>query len=236
MAGTNRVVTVEARPEPIAIELDRSAVLVVDMQNDFGSPGGMFDRAGIDTAPIRRAIAPTMHVLGAARRVGIPIVYLKQEHAADLSDAGGVDSPHRIKHRPLSVGQDMRAPDGTVGRILVTGTWNTAILPELAPQRGDLVIAKHRYSGFYRTELDERLRSLRISSLIFTGCTTSVCVESTLRDAMYRDYRCLLLEDCAGEPIGADSSRSNHEASLLTIQLLFGWVSSSEHFISALTG
>ena len=128
----------------------------------------------------------------------------------------------------------MRAPDGTAGRILVKDTWNTTILPELTPQEGDVVVSKHRYSGFYATALDERLRALGVASLIFVGATTSVCVESTLRDAMYRDYQCVLLADCTAEPIGFGLPRSNHDASLLTIELLFGWVSTSHQFMTAL--
>ena len=93
---------------------------------------------------------------------------------------------------------------------------------------------KHRFSGFFETELDAVLRSLGATNLIFTGCTTSICVESTIRDAMFRDYRCLLLEDCTAEPIGAGLERSNHEASLLVIETLFGWVSSSADLIQGL--
>ena len=70
--------------------------------------------------------------------------------------------------------------------------------------------------------------------LIVTGCTTSVCVESTVRDAMYRDYTCLLLEDCTAEPVGQGLPRSNHEASLLVIQTLFGWISTSADLEQAL--
>jgi ureidoacrylate peracid hydrolase len=126
------------------------------------------------------------------------------------------------------------APDGRAGRILVEGTWNTEILPRLAPREGDLVVPKHRYSGFFETNLDSILRARGVRHLIVTGCTTSVCVESTVRDAMFRDYGCVVLEDCTGEPIGAGLPRSNHEASLLNIQLLFGWVSDSGRLIEAL--
>ena len=76
-------------------------------------------------------------------------------------------------------------------------------------------MSKHRFSGFYGTDLDVILKGLGVETLVFTGCTTSVCVDSTLRDAFYRDYRCLLLSDCTGEPIGSDLARSNHDASLL---------------------
>ena len=99
-----------------------------------------------------------------------------------------------------------------------------------------MIIPKHRYSGFFETNLDGILRDRGIEYLVVTGCTTSVCVKSTIRDAMFRDYHCLLLEDCTGEPIANNEGRSNHEASLLTIQLLFGWVPNSEQFVKALTG
>ncbi len=196
----------------------------------------MFDRAGIDISPVERAVEPTARVLAAARSAGLPVVYLQMQHRHDLADAGGPDAPHRIKHRPLAVGEAVTAPDGRASRILVAGTWNTEILPRLAPHEGDVVVPKHRYSGFFETTLDMVLRDRGVRHLVVTGCTTSVCVESTIRDAMFRDYRCLLLEDCTGEPIGHGLPRSNHEASLLTIQLLFGWVSDSGRFIEALAG
>jgi ureidoacrylate peracid hydrolase len=230
----NRTVTLEARPESIQVDVGKCAVLVIDMQNDFGAKGGMFDRAGIDISPIERAVAPTMRTLAAAREVAIPIVYLKMQHTADLANAGRPNAPHWIKHRPLAVGQTTASPDGRPSRVLVEDTWNTEILPSLAPQEGDVIVAKHRYSGFFETDLDQILRDRGIEYLVVTGCTTSICVESTIRDAMFRDYHCLLLEDCTGEPIANDQPRGNHEASLLTIQLLFGWVSNSEHFVKAL--
>ena len=230
----NSFVTIDAKPEPMSIDPARTAVIVVDMQNDFGAEGGMFARAGIDIAPIRKAIEPTKAVLTAARGAGVKVVYLKMEFHPDLSNAGPSESPNWIKHQPLRVGERITAPDGTQSRILVRDTWNTEILSELRPQPGDIIISKHRYSGFYGTDLDERLRRLGIECLIFTGCTTSVCVESTMRDAMFRDYRCILLADCAAEPIGAGLPRSNHEASLLVLQILFGWISESAKFIDAL--
>ena len=104
------------------------------------------------------------------------------------------------------------------------------------PEPGDVVLYKSRFSGFYRTDLDRVLQERGITTLIVTGCTTSVCVESTIRDAMFRDYRCLLLEDCTAEPVGQGLPRSNHDASLLVLQILFGWVSQSAEFIAAIQG
>jgi ureidoacrylate peracid hydrolase len=112
--------------------------------------------------------------------------------------------------------------------------WNTQIVCELAPEPGDIVVSKHRFSGFYGTDLEMILRGLGIEYLVFTGCTTSVCVESTMRDAMFRDFRCILLADCTAEPIGEGLPRSNHDASLLVLQAVFGWISDSAHFLGAL--
>ncbi|MBK1662292.1 cysteine hydrolase family protein [Paracraurococcus ruber] len=228
------LITLDARPEPVRIDRARSAILVVDMQNDFGAKGGMFHSAGIDIAPIQRVVEPTARVLDAARAAGLPVVYLVMQYRPDLSDAGAPDGPNRIKHAPLGLGAAVPAPDGGAGRILVEGTWNTAILPRLAPQPGDLVVPKQRYSGFFGTNLDSILRARGIRDLVVTGCTTSVCVDSTVRDAMVRDYRCVVLEDCTAEPIGADLPRGNHAATLLTIQLLFGWISDSGRLLDAL--
>ena len=227
------IVSISARPAPIAIDRNRSAVIVVDMQNDFGSKGGMFDRAGIDIAPIVQAVEPTANVLAAARKAGIPVIYLQMQHRADLADMGASDSPHRQRHARLSVGERMVAPDGKESRILIAGEWGTKIIDALTPQSDDIVVPKHRFSGFFETELNTILRGLDAKFLIFTGCTTSICVESTIRDAMYRDYHCVLLEDCTAEPIGYRNSRTNHEASLLTIEVLLGWISDSKTFSEA---
>ena len=226
---------VDARPDPLPLEPASTAVVVVDMQNDFGAQGGMFDRAGIPISAIQSVVAPTARVLTAARGARMQVVYLTMQFEPDLSDAGGPDAPNLAIHKRLGLGDPVTAPDGRVGRILVRDTWNTEILSDLAPEVGDIVVPKHRFSGFFETDLDAILKGRGITTLVFTGCTTSVCVESTLRDAFFRDYQCLLLEDCCAEPIGGDLGRSNHDASVLTIQMLFGWVSDSSRFDSALS-
>lgn len=226
---------ISARPSPVAIDPNKAAVIVVDMQNDFGSVGGMFERAGVDIAPIVAAVAPTASVLAAARKAGLPVIYLQMQHRPDMADMGARDSPHRQRHARMAVGEKMMAPNGKESRILIAGEWGTQIVDALAPQAGDILVPKHRFSGFYETELNTILRGLEAKHLIFTGCTTSICVESTIRDAMYRDYHCVLLEDCTAEPIGHGNSRSNHDASLLTIEVLFGWISDSQKFIEAVS-
>jgi ureidoacrylate peracid hydrolase len=226
-------VTLNARPEPITIAPSETAVIVVDMENDFAAKGGMFDRAGIDISGAQKVIQPTAKVLAAARSVGIKVVYLKMGYQPDLSDLGATDSVNRIRHLKLGVGQRIRAPDGRESRVLVRDTWNTDIVSELKSQPEDIVLYKTRFSGFYRTQLDDILKNLGIKYLIITGVTTSICVDSTVRDAMFRDYLCILLKDCMSEPIGSNLQRTNHEASLLTAEVLLGWVSDSAEFLNA---
>ncbi|HKT36221.1 MAG TPA: isochorismatase family protein [Nitrospira sp.] len=120
--GHESQLTIEATPVPITIDIARTAVLVVDMQNDFGSKGGMFDRAGIDIAPIQRAVAPIFSVLESARHAGIKVIYLKMGFRPDLSDIGPPDSPNRLKPARLEYREAMGAPDGTEGRILIRDT------------------------------------------------------------------------------------------------------------------
>lgn len=193
----------------------------------------MFERAGIDISMIQKAVPPTAKVLSKARQKGIKIVYLKMGFRPDLSDMGSADCANRVRHMRLGVGQEVRAPDNGLSRILIRDTWNTDIVAELKPLPEDVVMYKHRFSGFYETDLNATLKKIGVKYLIFTGCTTNVCVESPIRDAMFRDYLCVLLADCAGEPIGNDFARLNHEASLLSIQTLLGWLSSSDELMKA---
>jgi ureidoacrylate peracid hydrolase len=214
----------------VQIEPARTAVIVVDMQNDFGHPDGMFARARVDISGMQAAVQPTVTVLAAARRAGVKVVYLKMAYRADLSDAGAPGGPIRAKQAPMGIGEPIPAPDGTTGRLMIRDTWNTDIVDGLTPEPGEAVIYKHRFSGFYETELHQLLQRSNIKYLVFTGGTTSVCVESTMRDAAFRDYYCLLLEDCTAEPIG----QTNHDASLNLLGRVFGWTCRSEDLLAAL--
>lgn len=231
-----QVLPLAARPAPFPLDPARAAIIVVDMQNDFGSVGGMFDRAGIDISGIGATVAPTARVLAAARQAGMAVVYLQMQHRGDLSDMGRPGTAHHDRHQRLGVGQPVTTPDGQPSLTLIVDTWGTRIVAGLAPNSGDIVVPKHRFSGFFETPLHSILQTRGVQQLVFTGCTTSICVESTLRDAMFRDYACVLLEDCCAEPIGQDNARSNHDASLLTVEVLLGWVSNSDHFLAATAG
>ena len=214
-------IEVPARPAPFELDPSTTAVVVVDMQNDFASPGGMFDRAGLPIAGIQAIVPNVRAVLDAARRAGILVAYLKMAFQPDLADSGYPTSPTWLKHAPFHVGAEVTAPNGETSRILIRETWNTEIVDELAPEPGDAVVYKSRFSGFHGPELHEALQARGIQRLIVVGATTSVCVDSTVRDAM-------------AEPIAEDAPRSNHEASLLTFELLFAHVTNTEDVVAAL--
>ncbi len=223
-----------ARPTPFEVTPRATAVVVVDMQNDFGSQGGMFDRAGIDIAGVQAIVPNIRAVLDAARASGVPVVYLKMAFQPDLADSGYPSSPTWLRHAPFKVGSAVTSPAGEPSRTLIRDTWSTDILTALSPQAEDLVFYKSRFSGFFGTELHDILQQRGVQRLIVVGATTSVCVDSTVRDAMFRDYHCLVVSDATAEPIAADAPRSNHEASLLTFELLFAHVGTTADVVAAL--
>lgn len=223
-----------AKPFPIRMDLRNTVVIVVDMQNDFGSAGGMFDRGGVDISSIQSVVAPIATVLKSSRKAGVKVIYLQMAFQPDLSDMGERDSPNWRAHTYFRVGTSVQNPDGSAGRILVRDTWGTDIVADLKPEPGDIQIYKTRFSGFYETELHATLQRLGARYLVVTGCTTSVCVESTIRDAMFRDYSPVLLTDCAAEPIGSQFPRSNHDASVLLTERIFGWTTHSAEYLQLL--
>jgi ureidoacrylate peracid hydrolase len=217
----------QARPEPVEVDPTRSAVVVVDMQNAFASKNGMLDIAGTDISGASRVVGVISQVLSAARRAGIPIVYLQMGYKPDLSDSGGPESPNW--HKELGI-RLMNCRPELKGKLVTEGTWDFAIVDELAPQPGDIVIVKTRYSGFARTALDAELQARGLRYLFFTGIATNVCVESTLRDAFFLDYWPILITDAtmaAGPP-------SMQEATLFNIESYFGWTIPSEEFLTGI--
>ena len=216
-----------SKPEPIEIDLAHAAVLVVDMQNAFASRGGMLDLAGIDISGASCVAQNIRNVLDVARRAGVLIVYLQMGYNADLSNAGGIHSPNYHKELAMHL---MKSRPELKGKLLTEDTWDFAIVEELQPQAGDIVVRKTRYSGFAGTTLDSQLRSRAIRYLFFLGIATNVCVESTLRDAYFLDYWPILIADAA-LPAGAAAL---HEATLYNVENFFGWTLNSNQFLDAL--
>jgi ureidoacrylate peracid hydrolase len=222
-----RLVDVPAEPALISLDLDRSALLVIDMQNAFGSPGGMLDLAGVDIRPARDVIANAQLVCSAARRARLPVIYLTMGYPADQSTAGGPDSPNPQKELALCL---MRERPELRGKLLTIDTWDFQVVDELAPQANDTVIVKSRYSGFHGTHLDSVLRSRGIRNLLMIGIASNVCVESTIRDAYFLEYWPVMVAD-ATMPAGPTEI---HNATLYNVRTFFGWVTTAEDVATAL--
>ena len=221
-------VVLKAKPEPIKLDTARTALIVVDMQNSFCKKGGIFDYLGrLDEEKVKRVIDVDKKVIEACRHKGIEVIYLRMGYSPDLSNAGGPESPNYYKELGLVA---MRSSGELRGRFLTAGTRDWEIIDELKPQAGDIVVDKHRYSGFTNTKLDSILNTHNIKYLLFIGLATNVCVESTLRDAYFHEYFPILVSDGCGN-IGPEFIQ---EATIWNVTEVFGWVTTCRDLVNAL--
>ena len=218
-----RYVTLPARPEPLRLAVDETAVVVVDMQNAYASPNGYLDLAGFDISGAKAAITAIQDVLSVARGAGVPVIFFQNGWDADYVEAGGPGSPNWHKSNALKT---MRKRPELQGKLLAKGGWDYALVDELQPKPGDIVVPKTRYSGFFNSQFDSILRARGIRNLVFCGIATNVCVESTLRDGFHLEYFGVMLED-ATHQAGPDYLQ---KASIFNIETFFGWVSSASDF------
>jgi ureidoacrylate peracid hydrolase len=220
-------VMLPAEPEALSFRPAETALIVVDMQNAYASKGGYVDVAGFDVSGAASAIEGTRKAVEAARAAGMAVIYFQNGWDPDYVEAGTPGSPNWHKSNALKT---MRARPELAGTLLAKGTWDYAIVGALAPQLGDIVVPKTRYSGFFNTNIDSLLRARGIRTLIFTGVATNVCVESSLRDAFHLEYFGVVLKD-ATHHLGPDFVQ---EAALYNIRAFFGWVSTVADFCGAL--
>jgi ureidoacrylate peracid hydrolase len=222
-----QALALDTRPERLEIDLERTAVLVVDMQNAFASAGGLLDLAGVDISGAPEVVRRIGELLTVARAAGVQVVYLQTGYKPDLSNGGGVASPNPRKETALCL---MRARPELRGKLLVEGTWDFQIVEALTPRDSDIVVLKTRYSGFAGTQLDSILRAREIRYLVFVGIATNVCVESTLRDAYFHEYWPLLVTDGALQAGPPEA----HDATVFNVESFFGWTIGTRALIEAL--
>ncbi|SEN05116.1 pyrimidine utilization protein B [Bradyrhizobium sp. OK095] len=218
-----RYVTLPARPEPLRLAVDETAVVVVDMQNAYASPNGYLDLAGFDISGAKATITAIQDVLSVARGAGVPVIFFQNGWDSDYVEAGGPGSPNWHKSNALKT---MRKRPELQGKLLAKGGWDYALVDDLQPKPGDIVVPKTRYSGFFNSQFDSILRARGIRNLVFCGIATNVCVESTLRDGFHLEYFGVMLED-ATHQAGPDYIQ---KASVFNIETFFGWVSSASDF------
>lgn len=219
------IIVIQAEPEAIAVELDKTAVVIIDMQRDFLEPGGFGESLGNDVSLLSAAIKPCKALLDAARKNEMLVIHTREGHLPDMSDA------HKAKVErgdpSVRIGQM-----GPMGRILIRGEPGQDIIPELYPQAGEPVIDKPGKGAFYATDLQSILQENAIENLIVCGVTTEVCVHTTVREANDRGYRCIVPGDCCGSYIP-----EFHEVGLSMIKAqsgIFGWVTNSPTILAAL--
>ena len=221
----------ESTPSPASrpseIDLARTAVICIDMQNAFVREGGMFDLAGWPTQGARDKIEPNRRVIEAARAAGVKVVFVKMSFKPGLTNAGGPDSPNYYKEIGMVL---MREHPEFTEQSIVEGTWGEQIIEELAPLPGEPVVRKQRYSGFVGTDLDLVLKTLGVKYCMFIGGATNVCVASTLMDAFSHDYWPILVADAVFTqcpPVTVD-------ATIWNVENLFGWVTDVADVLAAL--
>lgn len=208
--------TLPAKPCNVAIDLSRSALIVVDMQNDFCHSNGWFATSGTDIAYARDVIGNVSALVTSARGRKLPVIHLHWGVRGDTLE---------LSHSQLLFGTRFGERKGygestAAGyRILVHGEWGAEAIEELRPSEEDIVVHKSRFSGFWHTELDAILRRLDITTLLFAGINTERCVMATLQDASFLGYNVLLMEEAVSTP----SPEVSEQAALTLIRQLYGF-------------
>ncbi|PRB75744.1 cysteine hydrolase family protein [Pseudomonas sp. MYb185] len=182
------MIAVVARPAVFSFDPARAALVIIDMQRDFLEPGGFGAALGNDVSLLRAIIPAVESLLALAREKGMLVIHTRESHLPDLSDCPAA------KREGSATGLRIGDP-GPMGRILVRGEPGNQIIAPLAPISGEWEIDKPGKGMFYATGLQDKLAAQGIESLIFAGVTTEVCVQTSMREANDRGYRCLLIEE-----------------------------------------
>jgi biuret amidohydrolase len=214
-----------AQPFHFVFEPKATALVVIDMQRDFAEPGGFGASLGNDVSRVQKIVPTVKRLIEGFRAAGLPVIHTMECHRPDLSD---LPPSKRDRGNPtIRIGDE-----GPMGRVLIAGEPGTAILEELAPLPGEIVIEKPGKGAFYATTFGDELQKLGARQLIFAGVTTEVCVQTTMREANDRGYECLLAED-ATESYFPEFK----EAALRMIRAqgaIVGWTATTDQVLSGI--
>ena len=223
-------IQIPATPFAYPFVPQKTALVVIDMQRDFVEPGGFGASLGNDVTRLHSAIAPIQSLLKFWRERDWPVMHTRESHAPDLQDC---PPAKRLRGDPKNPPTSRIGDVGPMGRLLVRGEPGTAIIDAVAPMGDEWVIDKPGKGMFYNTRLHERLQAAGISHLVFTGVTTEVCVQTSMREANDRGYECLVVED-ATESYFPEFKAAT--LAMLTAQgAIVGWSARSEVLMQALS-
>lgn len=220
-----------AQPENIAIDLNRTAIVIVDMQNDFCGHGGWFDTLGVDVSPIHAIYPAIRSVVESARAAGVPVIWLGFGLRPDRMNLAPMV---RYPFDRVGGGYGLGDPIQGKGRaephhILQEGSWGAEVVPELGARPDDIFVSKHRISGFTDTPLDSILRNLDVKTVAFMGVNSDECVFATLIDASFHGYDTIMIEDAST----TSSPPPCHESALYQVRFCFGFTITSEGWVKA---
>ena len=199
---------------PVSLKGRKPATIVVDMQNAFLHDQGSVAAMGLDITHMKETVGPVTRLVDACHNTGVPVIFTRYVLRPDYTDAGL---------------REERRPGACASGSLVAGTWDADLDPRMDVRPADYILDKTRYSAFYNTNLEVILRGLQADTLIVCGVTTEICVESTIRDAYFRDFRILVPEDAV-----AATDVERHHGTLRTIEYGFGTVTTTDALINAL--
>jgi nicotinamidase-related amidase len=219
--------TIRCEPQHVTVDLLRTAMVIIDMQNDFCAKGGWVDHLGVDYTPDRAPIKPLQRLLPVLRKASVPVIWVNWGNRPDLLNM----PPNQIHlYKPSGEGIGLGEPlPGSGAHVLEKDSWAAAVVDELAPEPGDVCVDKHRISGFWDTQLDSILRNLGTRTVMFAGVNTDQCVLHSLTDANFLGYGCIMVEDCCATTSPAYCT----EATIFNVKKCFGFVASSDDVIDA---
>jgi nicotinamidase-related amidase len=224
-----RKVRLECAPQSVITDLNRTAVVIIDMQNDFCAKGGWVDHLGVDYSPDRAPIEPLQNLLPYLRKAAVQVIWVNWGNRPDLANMPP-NQIHLYKPHGLGIGLGEPLP-GSGAHVLEKDSWAAATVDELRQEPQDIKVDKYRISGFWDTPLDSILRNLGIRTILFAGVNTDQCVFCSLTDANFLGYGCILLEDCCA----TTSPDFCTEATIWNVKKCYGFVTKSGAVVSALT-
>ncbi|MBF2005891.1 MAG: cysteine hydrolase [Chlorogloeopsis fritschii C42_A2020_084] len=221
-------VILSTETKSLRLDLAKTAILVIDMQNDFCHPDGWLAHIGVDVTPARQPIKPLQNLLPELRAVNVPVIWLNWGNRPDLLN---ISAGLRHVYNPTGEGVGLGDPLPSNGaKVLVAGSWAAAVVDELKQQPEDIRVDKYRMSGFWDTPLDSILRNIGRTTLFFAGVNADQCVMATLQDANFLGYDCILVQDCTA----TTSPEYCWLATLYNVKQCFGFVTHSEAILKAI--